>query len=91
METLYEKQNPLFGRKEVVLKLTEEDFPPKKDEAAKMVAEKLAVPEDNIHIEKIEGKFGTNDFIITAEVYNSKEHKESLNKINKKKKLAKSK
>ncbi len=86
METIQEKHNPLFGRKEVALKLTEVDFPPKMDEAAKIVAEKFSVSEDTVHVEKIDGKFGTNDFIITAEIYNSKEEKERLNSINKKKK-----
>jgi len=83
METIQEKHNPLFGRKEVVIKI-ERETPPKKDEAAKMVAEKFSVPEDNIHIEGIHGKFGTEGFTITAEIYNSKEDKEKINKINKK-------
>jgi len=86
MEKVQEKNNPMFNRKEVTLNLTEVNFPPKKDEAAKIVAEKLSVPEEAVHIEKIAGKFGTNDFIITAEIYSSKEEKDRVNTINKKKK-----
>ena len=89
METLEEKHNPMFNRREVTLNLTEVDFPPKMEEAAKMVAEKFSVPEETVHIEKIDGKFGTNDFIITAEIYPSKEENARINSINKKKKKAK--
>jgi ribosomal protein S24E len=87
MESIEEKHNPLFDRKEVRINI-ERDSPPKKEEAVKIVSEKLSVPEETVHIDKIDGKFGTNDFMITAEVYTSKEEKERLNSINKKKKKA---
>lgn len=86
METINERKNPLFGRKEVQIKITDREFPAKKDEAAKLIAEKFSVPEENVHIEKIDGKFGTRSFTILAEIYDSKEQKESINTINKKKK-----
>ncbi len=84
METT-EKTNPLFGRKEVSIKI-ERPTPPKKDEAAKIVAEKFSVPEETVHIDAVHGKFGTEGFTIAAEIYSSKEEKDRLNTINKKKK-----
>ena len=85
-----EVHNPLFDRKEIRMKITV-DTPPKKDEAIKMIADKFSVPEENIHLEKVEEKFGTKNFTLIADIYNSKEEKENVNKINKKKKAAKAK
>ncbi len=83
METAIEKHNPLFGRREIRMKI-EQPVPPKKEDAAKMVAEKFSAPEETVHIEKIEEKFGTESFIIVADIYSSKEEKDRINTINKK-------
>lgn len=67
--------NPLFKRKEIFA-WTEENIVPSKSEVEKIFSEKFSVPLENIKIKKIEGRFGTKKFNITAFIYDSKESKE---------------
>jgi len=67
-----EIENPLFARREVEVLVTSE-VNPKKSEALNILGEKFNADSDGIRIKKISGKFGTNDFVITANVYKNKE------------------
>ena len=73
-EITKEKDNPLFKRKEIQAKL-ETDVTPSKSEVIKLISEKFSSPSENINIKGIHGTFGTKEFIVTANIYNSKEEK----------------
>lgn len=92
METqiIEEIQNPLFNRKEVVLK-TKAEHNPSKKEIADLLSEKFSSDAKNIEIKKIEGKFGVKTFTITAHIYSSEKDKEKtiLKSKNKKNKIEK--
>ncbi|MEM3091323.1 MAG: hypothetical protein QXX55_02095 [Candidatus Pacearchaeota archaeon] len=80
-----EKENPLFGRKEVNITIFSEVCP-NKTEILKMLSEKFSVPIENISVNKIKGKFGTNTFFIDAYLYYSKEYKDTI-ELKKKEKI----
>jgi len=69
-----EKANPLFSRKEIIAEIQNESVPSKAD-VEKLVSEKLKSPVENLKIETIKGKFGTNVFTINARIYDSAEAK----------------
>jgi ribosomal protein S24E len=77
METkiIEEKQNPLFKRKEVKI-IVESPVSPTLKEAEKIISEKFSSNEENTKIKTINGKFGRNTFLISANIYSSKEDKE---------------
>lgn len=84
LKILKEKENPLFNRKEMSFELSAEITPSHK-EVEELISKKLGIPEESIKIKKIAGKFGSKDFIIDANVYESKEHKHKIEKKLKKK------
>lgn len=86
MELKEEKHNFLLNRRELKFKVTELQSPPSMENARKMVSEKLSVPEENVHIEKVAGRFGTDDFTITAKVYGAGSERERFHVVNKKQK-----
>lgn len=86
MELIEEKQNQLLNRKELKLNISELKSPPSMDVARKMVSEKFSVPEENIHINKIAGKFGSNGFTVLANIYNSTSEREKFHVRKKKEK-----
>jgi ribosomal protein S24E len=83
-----ERHNPLLNRKEIELKVSDSQVPPSMEAARKIVAEKLSVAEEHVHINKVAGKFGSRSFTIIASVYGSPSEKERLHLINKKEKKA---
>jgi ribosomal protein S24E len=89
MELIKEKHNFLLNRKELSFKITELQSPPSMENAKKMVAEKLSIPEDLVHIEKVLGRFGTDDFTITAKIYGTSSERERFHVVNKKAKKPK--
>lgn len=72
-----EKQNPLFKRREMQI-LVESPVTPSVKESEKIVSEKSSSPEENIKIKKVDGKFGRTTFVISANVYSSKEEKDRI-------------
>lgn len=72
---LGKKENPLFKRKEVEVNF-ESNVPPKIQEAGEILSKEFSVAPENVKIKKIVGKFGSRNFIISANVYESKEDKE---------------
>jgi len=85
MKIIEDKQNPLLKRKEVKI-IVEAGKNPSMQEASKLIAEHFKAQEDNIALKQIKGKFGRKTFLISANIYNSKEDKE---KIEPKKKVKK--
>ena len=69
-----EKKNPLFKRKEVKFTVDAEVTPNHAD-TRKVISEKFSTPEENIRIKKILGKFGSRNFTITANIYESEQDK----------------
>ncbi|MDD5012469.1 MAG: hypothetical protein PHQ66_02385 [Candidatus Nanoarchaeia archaeon] len=72
---LKQRENPLFQRKEVEVNF-ESAVPPKMQEAAEILSKEFSSVPENVKIKKIAGTFGSKNFIITANVYHSKEDKE---------------
>lgn len=85
MHIISEKENKLFKRKEIEAS-TKSEIVPKKETILKMISKKFSVPEENIKIKKINGKFGSKLFKFTANVYTSKEDQERTEIKSKKKK-----
>ncbi len=82
---LKETDNPLLKRKEIEVSI-EADVTPQIQEAEEIVSKKFSTNPENIKIKKIQGKFGSRNFIITVNVYSSKDEKERIESKQKKKK-----
>jgi ribosomal protein S24E len=83
LEIIYENKNPLFDRKEVALAY-EAEKTPSKIEVIEMLADKFKAKKELIRLQKIEGKFGSNVFKITADIYGTQEEFNRLVKKTKK-------
>lgn len=80
METtklINEKENPLFNRREIILGIKTEKTP-SKAEAEKLISEKFSTNSENIKVKTIEGRFGSKEFKITANIYKSPKDKEDI-------------
>lgn len=82
---LEQKENHLFKRKEIKI-IVESPISPSIKDAEKIVSEKFSGNEESIKIKKVGGKFGRNTFLISANIYQSKEDKEKTEKKPKEKK-----
>ncbi len=71
LNTLKEENNALFKRKEVKLEV-KADVPPSESEAKKLISEKYKASPDAVRVLKTQGKFGTKNFEISANIYESK-------------------
>ena len=67
-----ENVNALFSRREVKVEVSSETIP-SNEEAKRIIADKFSVNEDVVRIRKIDTKFGSQSFLIIADVYDSKE------------------
>ena len=85
---LQEKENPLFNRKEIQVNV-ESEITPSNLEIEKLISEKFSIPVENMKIKKILGKFGSKTFTIIANIYNSEEDKNEIEKKSKKNKVEK--
>lgn len=74
MKTLSETNNPLFKRKEIQVSLHSE-ITPSKAEVEKLISSKFSADQESVAVKKIHARFGSNNFIISANVYSSKENK----------------
>jgi ribosomal protein S24E len=79
LKILEEKENSLFGRKEVVFEIVLEKAP-SKEEIKELVSKKLSKDNKLIKIEGIYGGFGSKSFQIKILSYNSKEDYERVEK-----------
>ncbi len=74
---LKEKKNPVFDRKEIEVSASL-NISPKIKEAEEMIGKEFSANPENVKIKKIKGRFGSNSFIITANIYSSKEEKDKV-------------
>jgi ribosomal protein S24E len=72
-----QKQNPAFNRKELVLSV-DTNVTPKISEAEAFIAKEFSSSAENVKIREIKGRFGSTNFIITANIYSSKEEKDKI-------------
>jgi len=89
LKILKERENPLFNRKEIEISI-EANVAPRRSEAEEFIAKEFSTANENVKIKKIKGRFGSNSFIITANIYNSKEDKDKVEPKKKVKKETKS-
>ena len=80
-----EKENALFNRKEIK-GFIDSEVVPSRIETSKILSEKFKVPWENIKIKKIVGKFGSKTFSVEANIYSSKQDKDSIELKKKKEK-----
>jgi len=76
IEITNEKENPLFGRKEIQGSL-EVPVTPSREEVTNSLAQKFSVKPEQVQVKGIKGKFGSKEFAITVDIYSSIEAKES--------------
>ena len=86
IKVLEEKENPLFKRKEVHVLIYSEKSP-SREEVSNILSKKFSVPSINVKIKAISGNFGSKTFNIEANLYSSKENKDSI-ELKKKKETA---
>lgn len=88
LKITYEKENPLFSRKEIIAEIKNETSP-KRSEMESVLSEKFSVTPDEIKIDRIIPKFGSDIFTIHARIYKTKDEKESIEPKQKAPKTAK--
>ena len=74
MKILEEKENQLLKRKEIQIVL-ESEIVPSRASVEKLISEKFSAKIENMKIKKIQGKFGSKSFKITAKIYESEKDK----------------
>jgi len=85
LNIIKETENPLFNRKEIQMEI-KRDITPSHEEVEKLILEKFSAQSDNIKIKKISGKFGSNIFVVSVNIYKSKEDRDNTEPKEKKKK-----
>ncbi len=83
IKILEEKNNPLFGRKEMKATV-ESEINPSRLQILELISKKFSSPAENIKIKKIKGNFGKKIFSIEANIYSSEKEK-NIVEIKKKK------
>jgi ribosomal protein S24E len=85
---LNKKENPLLNRREVEVTI-ETNASPKTSEAEEFIAKEFSTTAENVKIKGINGKFGSRNFTVLANIYNSKEEKNKVETRTKKEKKKK--
>jgi len=83
MNNLKQKYNNLLNREEIIFEV-EKNSIPSKEEIKKQISEKTKKPEENIIISKINTKFGSKTFEVSAKVYDNIEDKKRYEVISRK-------
>ncbi len=73
---IFEKENPLFLRKEIVVEVTSESNP-KRSDVEKFLTEKFP-NQESLKVDRIMPKFGSKIFTIHAKVYKSKKDMDEI-------------
>ena len=73
LEIIEQKENPFFGRKEIVGKMKVEGTTPSRKEILSELKKKMDAKEDCIILEKVEHKFGSREARIYAKIYEKAE------------------
>ena len=77
IKIISEKENALFFRKEIVLEI-EADITPSKDKIMEIISERFKSDKNLVRVRKVDSKFGSNLFVVFADLYNSKESFEKV-------------
>ena len=72
MQIINNTRNDLLKRNELIC-LVESEKNPSFDEMKKQVSEQVGKPEENIDVYNIKGSFGSKEFKINSNIYDSKE------------------
>ena len=72
-----QRENDLFNRKEVKGMLVA-NISPSREQILEVLSKKFSKPKENIKIKGIHGKFGSNEFNIEANIYESQQDKDSV-------------
>lgn len=88
LKILNKKENPLLNRTEVEVSL-ETNVSPKTSDAEEFIAKEFSSSAENVKIKGINGRFGSTNFIVTANIYKSKEEKDKTETRTKKEKKKK--
>ena len=83
IKDIQETKNLVFDRKELTAKIISEIAPSNKD-VITLLSRKLSIPEEAIKLKGIYGEFGSKEFKIKANIYQSKEGKNKIEKKTKK-------
>jgi len=84
-QIIQQRENPLFNRKEIKI-IIQANSNPSFVDAENIVSRLFKSPSENIKILKIDGKFGRDSFLITSNIYKSKENKDKIERKPKEKK-----
>jgi len=87
---LNQRKNPIFKREEIEFSI-ETEITPKINETELLIAKEFSTEVENVKVKKIKGKFGSKKFVITANIYNSKEEKGNIEPKSKKEKAGEKK
>lgn len=77
MKIVKDEKNELLNRREIVASV-EEGKNPGIEAVRKEIAVKLKADENALAVKSLKGKFGSNEFLIEAFVYNSAQDKERI-------------
>lgn len=88
LKILEEKNNLLFGRKEIKA-VIESEKTPNRTQVLELLSKKFSASPESIKILGIKGSFGVKKFGIEANIYQSKEEKEMVELKKKKEELPK--
>lgn len=83
VKIITEQENPLFQRKEVEATI-ENNVTPSTPEIVSILSQIYKVDEDAIKVKKINSEFGSRTFVLEANIYPSKEVKETVERKTKK-------
>jgi len=75
-EILERKENPFFNREEIKV-IADAEKNPSFVEAEEIIASEGKTEKEKVLVKKIKGKFGRDTFLITAEIYKSKEDRDA--------------
>lgn len=73
-------RNELFKRQELNIEF-QKDKNPTFEETKKYLSDELSKPEENINVFCIKGSFGKKTFLVSADIYDSKEGYEKIKKL----------
>ncbi len=71
VKVIQEKENPLLGRKEMVLQITAGKVTPTFSEARDKIASAIKAKKDVVVVQSVKSKFGSRETIATAKVYST--------------------
>ena len=87
MKIIKEIKNDLLKRKEIQF-VIEAEKNPGLDGSKRILVDRMKTSEDNVAVKFVKSKFGTNEFLIEAFIYGSKQDKERIEPKQKEKKKA---